>query len=483
MTRMSQRLLVLVLLVAVGFAAYQTVATNRAIDSSLVAKSDETLNVKLSVLETPVISARRIPAFLQAPESDRVLRNELGPLVDEFPDGSCVVVIEKGRTIYDYHAERPLIPASIQKLLIAYSALDILGPEYVFTTRLVAQVLPIDGVLYGDAWVVGSGDPLLMTGSYAERFEDPFPYTDLAQLTARIEATGLKKIEGSLIGDESRFDNQRWVDTWPERFRAGEQNQSGPLGALIVNGGFQSWDPVRTSNGFSKPASEPAKHVALVLDDLLEEQGLVITGGPLVGITPQDATFQIASIDSPPLKEIVSQMLVTSDNTTAELLLKELAAIISLPGTSIGGSIAVMENLTKNGYSIEQAVINDGSGLDPGNRTTCNLVAGILDTTHDSPELVRALPISGKSGTLRKRFVDTSGEGRVRGKTGSLRDVLSLAGIVETLEGRSLTFVLITNTEAKSSQLKSLHDDVVLSLMTYPAGPPLELLAPLPASG
>ena len=88
--------------------------------------------------------------------------------------------------------------------------------------------------------------------------------------------------------------------------------------------------------------------------------------------------------------------------------------------------------------------------------------------------------MAGRSGTLRERLVGTAAEGRMRAKTGSLRDVVSLVGAVETLTGRTLAFAVVTNAEGSGAQVKALHDRVVLGLVPYPDGPPLELLGPLP---
>ena len=66
----------------------------------------------------------------------------------------------------------------------------------------------------------------------------------------------------------------------------------------------------------------------------------------------------------------------------------------------------------------------------------------------------------------------------MRGKTGSLREVVSLAGVVETTTGRTLSFAVITNDERSGARVKTLHDRVVLGLVSYPEGPPLELLGP-----
>jgi D-alanyl-D-alanine carboxypeptidase/D-alanyl-D-alanine-endopeptidase (penicillin-binding protein 4) len=84
---------------------------------------------------------------------------------------------------------------------------------------------------------------------------------------------------------------------------------------------------------------------------------------------------------------------------------------------------------------------------------------------------------------MRRRLVGSSAEGRARAKTGTLRDVTSLAGQVETIEGRVLSFAVLTNAEPLPDRVKRLHDQVVLKLVAYPSGPDLDLLGPLPVVG
>ena len=124
-------------------------------------------------------------------------------------------------------------------------------------------------------------------------------------------------------------------------------------------------------------------------------------------------------------------------------------------------------------------VPHDGSGLDPDNRLTCGLLASVLDDRHLGASLVESLPVAGDRGTMKKRFAGTAGEGRVRAKTGTLRGVTSLAGVVDTPGGRRLAFALISNGELPY-EIREIHEDLVLSMLSYPAGPGVDVLSPLP---
>jgi D-alanyl-D-alanine carboxypeptidase/D-alanyl-D-alanine-endopeptidase (penicillin-binding protein 4) len=434
-------------------------------------------------VRTPLFSLRRIPIFLQEPEADRRLVAALESASSDLPADSCVAVTESGRSRYAHQAEAQLVPASTQKLLVGAAVLAVLGPDYRFTTRVLARATPVDGVIDGDVWLLGGGDPVLTTADYSERYDDVLPYTDVDMLAQQVQEAGVSTITGAVIGDESRFDSLRWVPSWPERFRPGNQTQSGPLSALSVNDGFSRWDPTRTSYGHGTPAAAPAEFAAAFFDDLLEARDLVIRRRAQAGVAPLDATHELASIQSPPLGDIVRQMLLTSDNMTAELLLKALSAEVEPPGGTAAGVALMRGAIEELGIDLAGSTSADGSGLDGGNRVSCGQLVAILDLAGGLGDAIdTGLAVAGESGTMRSRLVGTAAEGRVSGKTGTLRDAVSLAGRVESVAGRSLTFAILSNGYPMPEGVRTVHDRIVLDLVAYPDGPDLALLEPLPVT-
>ena len=141
-------------------------------------------------------------------------------------------------------------------------------------------------------------------------------------------------------------------------------------------------------------------------------------------------------------------MLTESDNTTAELLLKEIGLQHTGTGSTLDGALAVLEILAaRAGRPILVFPPQDGSGLSPENELTCAQVIQILEIGGPEGTLASYLPVAGVSGTLRGRFVDSPAAGRVRAKTGSLPGVASLAGFAEGADGQPLTFAVILNGE------------------------------------
>lgn len=432
---------------------------------------------------TPVLSARRVPAYLAQPGADAALRSRLEDLVARAPASSCLAVEADDRVIVDHNAQQPLVPASTEKLLVAEAILTELGPDATFRTTAVAAGAPSGGVVDGDLYLVGSGDPVLSTGGYRQRegLVDDLAGTSLEELADAVVDAGVTQITGSVLGDERRYDTERYVAAWPDRFI--DQNQTGPLSALTVNQGFESYPSEADPGAPLVPAADPPTFAAGALTNLLVQRGVEVGGLPGAGDSPPGAT-EVAAVDSPPLELIVEYMLATSDNTTAELLTKELGVLVGQEGSTAAGTDAIATVLGEQMLPLEGVEVVDGSGLAPTNRTTCLLLSDVLDDAGPDSELAGGLAVAGESGTLATFLDGTDVEGRLRAKTGSLNDVRSLAGFVEDLEGDTISFAFVINqSEFVTPESDALRDELGIILGTYPETPDLAAIGPLPVDG
>jgi D-alanyl-D-alanine carboxypeptidase/D-alanyl-D-alanine-endopeptidase (penicillin-binding protein 4) len=248
-----------------------------------------------------------------------------------------------------------------------------------------------------------------------------------------------------------------------------------------VNDGFASFPPEGQERGGSGPrvaASDPAQYSAAVLTDVLEARGISVSFRAQSGPVPS-GSIELAAVESPPLSDILAQMLTSSDNTTAELITKELGLAVRGAGTTADGAEAIGQIIIDEGIDREGRVTVDGSGLDPTNRVSCRLLLNILVRSDDEGPLGAGLAVSGQTGTLADRLAAEPLAGRVQAKTGSLADVTSLAGYVETVPGEELIFAVIMNGPGAEG-LKPLEDEVVVAASTYPDGPTVEELGPVP---
>jgi len=422
---------------------------------------------------TPLWSVRRVPE----PVADAVGEQHLQAALDAAAPGTgtCFVVQVGNHTVAAHQGDVPLIGASTQKLLVAAAALEILGPDSTFQTRVVAPAAPADGTV-DRVWLVGGGDPVLSTGDYVSFLQSQGKTkgdvtTSLEALADAVVAKGIRRIPGGVVGDDSRYDTQRYLPTWKDTYRT--DGEVGPLGALTVNDGFSAW-----SASTKTPVDDPARNAAAQLAALLRSRGVDV-GSSDTGKAPAGAV-DVAQVTSPPLKAIVASMLSSSDNLTAELLTKELGVKTANTGTTAAGVAATTAKLRELGVPIADGALKDGSGLDRGNRVTCdNLVATLA--LADRPELKTlhdGLPVAGQNGTLFDQFLGTTLAGNFRGKTGSLDGVSGLTGVLEA--GRQIRFAFLDNgsfSEAQGAVARVRIGDIV---GRFPDAPPVDALVPAP---
>jgi D-alanyl-D-alanine carboxypeptidase/D-alanyl-D-alanine-endopeptidase (penicillin-binding protein 4) len=451
---------------------------------------------------TPILSVRRIPGWVAETVAAQRLAVSLGPQVDQPSLGpaaqaGCLVVSQGGRILYSERPSTSLIPASNMKLLTATAILDRFGATHRTITTVTAP-RPVSGVVHGDLYLVGAGDPFLRTAAYTAALgPDRTVYTSLDQLAHQVRAAGVQVIAGSVVGDESRYDQERTVPGWKPVYAA--EGDVGPLSALEVNDGA-SPGPSRTGLSRSGPSgtsasglqaaasANPAVRAAATFTDLLASDGVRVVGAPNTGTAPR-AVPVLATIASPTLGAEVDAMLTVSDDTAAELFTKELGYQASRSGTTAAGVAAMRADLAADGLPVSQLVADDGSGLDRGDRVTCALLQADLQHLGASSVVADGLPIAGQTGTLRLRMRNTAAAGRLRAKTGTLDDVVALSGYVlpaakpappGSVLGAPLVFSLIFDRAPNLTAVRSVADQIGVTLATYPQLPPLADFEPRP---
>jgi len=341
------------------------------------------------------------------PLAQRLARALAVPHVPVAGSAAVAVDLTTGSAVFERHAGLALAPASNEKLAVTYAALAALGPDYQIETDVLGQ-----GELVGTTWrgplvLQGHGDPTLS-------------HLDLRVLARQVRTAGIRKVAGSVLGDESYFDSRRTAPGWKPSFYI---NESAPLSALTVD---RTWFHDHHSR-------VPAAAAAALFKDALRAQGVAVTGRATRGTAGTD-TQQLADVLSPPLAQIVRFMDRESDNFTAELLLKQLGAVNGAVGTTAGGAAAVRTELTEAGIPVAGVRIVDGSGLSPLDRLTARAIVGMLRAAWEDPTIkvpfVSALAVAGRSGTLKDRMRGPPARGVVLGKTGTTSLASALSGFV-----------------------------------------------------
>ncbi|HEX4906033.1 MAG TPA: D-alanyl-D-alanine carboxypeptidase/D-alanyl-D-alanine-endopeptidase [Acidimicrobiales bacterium] len=360
------------------------------------------------------------------------------------PSSSCLMVLHGDEVLFERNPDLAVTPASTMKLLTATAVLARIDAHERLRTPVLAAAMPVDGVVHGDLYLVGGGDPVLGTVDWAAHFErQPRLFTSIESLADRIVGRGVREIRGRIVGDDGRYDGERYVASWPARYRA--NNVTGRLSALSVNDGFAVWDRRAAAD---IPWDDPPRDAAAVLTALLRARGVIVSGEPAAGAVAS-GSVELAAVDSPTIGHLVEAMLEDSDNGTAELLVKELGLRFGGEGTTAAGAAVVADTLTELGLPMRDVVVRDGSGLDPGNRITCRLLAAILNDAEADGSIVAGLPVAAQTGTLYKRFLATPVAGRLRAKTGWIGGVASLAGYADGPTG-VLTFAQVLNGVGKT---------------------------------
>jgi len=431
--------------------------------------------------------------------------------------GILIQSLKDHTTLYERNADKVFLPASNNKLLTSGAALSLMGPDFVYKTKVVAGSPPDrHGVLRADLMLVGSGDPVLSAA-------------DLTQLAHALKTAGVKRIEGAVTANDSLFDQQRLGDGWTwddEPFYYSAQvsalNLNENLVSVRVFPGKREGDPVRVVvtptekymvvQNLAKTAAAKTKSTISV-DRPRGQNTLVINGAlaidttdeaaPKVPVTVEDptrfaltvfrealtkegihfgkkslpvpaSTVSLAEHDSVPLSQILKLLNKPSDNLIAECLLKTVGAFKKGTGTAGSGGTGAQsarEFFTSIGMDVAHLNQADGSGLSRFNFVSPRAFVQLLTYLHDQPTfpvLYDSLPIAGVDGSLRNRLKNTPAANNCHAKTGYISRASSLSGYITTKDGDMLVFSMLMNNHLATNALPvSIQDKIVLLLANY----------------
>ena len=351
--------------------------------------------------------------------------------------GAYVRDLDSERTLFAAKADAPRAPASVEKLYTTASALMRFGPDATLPTTVAGRgFLDPDGVWRGDLYLRGGGDPTLGPD-------------DLQRLSRALGAAGILRVDGAVLGDESRFDLLRGsFDTGG----AYDRDIGGVLSALALNRGF-------SKDG--RPAAQAARQFAKVL----RADGIRVEGASGAGTAPAGAQ-KLAGVASPPMRDLIRLTNVPSDNFLAEMLLKDLGAEFADAGTTAAGAGVVRTQLAALGVTPQ---VVDGSGLSRADRTTPRQVVRLLGAMHGQDvagAFEGSLAVAGRTGTIRRRMRGTAAQDRCKGKTGTLIGVSALAGLCESAGGHTIAFAMLMN-RTNVARAHGVQDRVAAAIARY----------------
>jgi serine-type D-Ala-D-Ala carboxypeptidase/endopeptidase (penicillin-binding protein 4) len=367
---------------------------------------------------------------------------------------AMVVDLRNGQVVFSDGATVPRMPASVEKLYTLTTALARFGRNGTLTTRVYADgTLEPGGVLDGNLYLVGGGDPTFGDAPFIKRWYGGVG-TSVETLAAHVVAAlHVRKIRGSVIGDESAFDSLRGG---PATSYAVDENLVGQLSALSFDRG--------QSGGMHSPAAFAAFRLA----GALRRDGVVVTGRSQDGVLDATGARLVTTIASPPMTALVAMTARPSDDFFAEMLLKALGARFGAGGTTAAGAAVVSRFLATLHLS---PTIVDGSGLSYDDRTSpADVIALLRDLSPGGVPSLQAiggvlrasLPLVARTGTLALRMRHTPAAGRCIAKTGTLDTASDLAGWC----GGALAFAYLMN-HVDVSAAQDAQDAMTVALVRF----------------
>lgn len=413
------------------------------------------------------------------------------------------------KQIYALNADEKMIPASLSKVFTAITALKKFGPSHRFKTTLWSNGQEEKGVLKGDLYIKGGGDP-------------GFVSETLWFLINEFTRNEIKRIEGDIVVDESRFDNVRFDESRdPGRV---DRAYDAPIGAMsfnwnsinvhvrptksgrrpkiFLNPANDAWtiinkaktkkgsgssiivsrvnaNNIYVSGSIGEAVPEVVKYKSILapamwagnnLKEFLSHRGINVKGSVRLGEVPKDARL-LAEAKGKPMSETVSDMMKFSNNYVAEMLTKNLAAEFSKePATMADGVEVIVDTIVEMGVPKKDFSFVNPSGLSRRNIFKAKDITHILTEAHGAfgyaAEFLTSLPLAGVDGTLKSRMNNTPAQGRVRAKTGQLTGVAGLTGFAGRKDGQLYAFTFLFNGPGPQGDLaRRLFDDLAASLV------------------
>jgi D-alanyl-D-alanine carboxypeptidase/D-alanyl-D-alanine-endopeptidase (penicillin-binding protein 4) len=433
----------------------------------------------------------RPTSIVAAPSAPAWSTGELGTLQTQLSDAlresalatSGIAVVDgAGRPLFSRRERTPMIPASTFKVLVGATALQVLGPDYRFSTTFESVDDPADGKIRGDVYLVGDGDPLLTRD-------------DLRGGAGAVARAGVRAVSGAIVADATIFSGPEVNPAWdpddlqygyaagtsalsldqgtvefhlvplavgaPARIRTLPPSDMVRISGAVITAystllairrdpgrndfAFDGQVAAGAEQSFWRPVIALPRYAAGVARAMLRDRGIEVDGGIRTGVAPV-APYVLWRHRSPKLRDIVHEMMLESNNHFAEQLLRAVGATRGV-GTEAAGALAERAVLARGGVPQDGLRIVDGSGLAPSDRVAPITLATLLARTAVEPGgsvFVGSLARAGIEGTVRWRHL-TDARGRVRAKSGHIGHVNALTGYVQTRRHGRVSFAFIVN--------------------------------------
>lgn len=392
--------------------------------------------------------------FSEAPEK---IIKEIDHIISEVPAGTKMAILIYNPltqdTIFCLNHTKSMIPASNTKLFTTATALELLSGEFLLSTKILADEDDLsDGIIDGSIYIKGLGNSVFTT-------------EDLENLVNELYQSGLRKITGNVIGDDTYFDNVYSRDDWISEERANVKLP--PISALVIdrNRTIVTKKSKGKYRNYFVNVDNPPLFAAKKLKEKLASYGIEVEGKYISGQAADNT--KILAESSIELRELIKLINKNSDNFYAECLFKTLGSAYSgQQGNSFFSTQAILKYIEDNGIFSEGTTIVDGSGISRFNQVTSGALVGLLEKIYFNikqfDDFYNSLSIAGVDGTLKKRLIGTPAENNFRGKTGTLNGVSSIAGYVTTNDGDDIIVcIMFEFDKGGASKHKRIQDEII----------------------
>lgn len=397
------------------------------------------------------------PPMAPASKPLGALQRTLGSDLNRQGGANSALVVDEtaDRTLWAYNVTAARLPASVEKLWTTTAALLEFGPGGTLQTKVLGlgRLTP-GGVFIGNIYLRGGGDPTFGSGAFDHAMYHAG--ATVQTLAANLQAAGVRRIQGSIIGDESDFDSRRGG---PDTGYQANLETEGSLSALAFDAGFTN---LREDRLDARPALVATEAFAAAL----KSRGVAIGPSTQVrtGVTSRQATL-LTAVDSPPLAKLMLLTNSSSDNFFAETLLKDLGAGFGAGGTTAAGA-GVVRRVIGRAFGLHPQ-LNDGSGLSRYDRANVSQIVLLLREMQAQDAFWSSLAIAGLRGTMIHEMLRTRAASNCRGKTGTLRDVANLVGYCRAANGHWLVFAFMMNGLGDATAGHKLEDLDAEALADY----------------
>jgi serine-type D-Ala-D-Ala carboxypeptidase/endopeptidase (penicillin-binding protein 4) len=337
-------------------------------------------------------------------------------------------------TIFKLNHLIPMIPASNTKLFTSAAALALMGGDYYLSTKLFTDDNNLrDGEINGNLYLKGYGNPL-------------FSDHDLNAMAVELRNLGIRRVTGSIVGDDTYFDNIYRRDDWIKDEVANVKLP--PVSAIVVD---RNRTTVKRKRGkrtvtVTENISNPPLSAAVKLRQKLINQGIEVNSSAVQGETP--SPVYLITEKKILLREVLDLINKNSDNFLSEVVFKAIGAFASgEQGNSFYSTQAILSFLDDNGIYSKGTSLVDGSGISRFNKATPAAIVGLLEKMYfdlkSYDDYFSSFSVAGVDGTLRRRMAGSNAENNFHGKTGTLNGVSSLSGYVTTESGDDLIICIL----------------------------------------